>query len=146
MAVKSSTVDVVQAVKPSRVSDIDHSFPKTSRLRRRGEFLRLAQRGERRVGKFLIIEIAQRDNGITRLGVTAARRYGKAHDRNRFKRLVREAFRLSYHLLPQGYDLNVRPRPFAKNAKMQTLQQELCDLAGRGRLDILDSQGYPRTH
>ncbi len=52
-------------------------------------------------------------NGLTypRLGISASkRRLRKAHDRNRFKRIVREAFRLSKSQLPAGVDLIVVPR------------------------------------
>jgi ribonuclease P protein component len=45
-----------------------------------------------------------------RLGVTVTRKSGKAVVRNRFKRLLREAFRLDQALLPPGYDLVVVPK------------------------------------
>jgi ribonuclease P protein component len=50
-------------------------------------------------------------NGLseTRLGLTVGRRYGGAVQRNRAKRVLREAFRLSRHDLPPGLDLVVSP-------------------------------------
>lgn len=46
-----------------------------------------------------------------RLGLSVSRRVGIAVRRNRIKRLLREAFRLSQHDWPRGYDLIVVVRP-----------------------------------
>jgi len=43
----------------------------------------------------------------SRLGLAVGARAGRAHVRNRWKRAVREAFRLHRHLLPAAYDLVV---------------------------------------
>ncbi len=52
-------------------------------------------------------------NGLahSRLGLSVSRRVGTAVARNRIKRLLREAFRLSQHSLPPGIDLVVVVRP-----------------------------------
>ena len=61
-------------------------------------------------GSLIVYGVA---NGLehARLGISASKRkIRKASDRNRFKRLVREAFRLSKADLPPGIDLIVVPR------------------------------------
>lgn len=53
------------------------------------------------------------ENGLghPRLGLVVSRKLGKATVRNRWKRLLREAFRLMLRELPAGVDLVVIPRP-----------------------------------
>lgn len=63
-----------------------------------------------------------------RLGITASSRYGSAPERSRFKRLIREAFRLSRDLLPAGLEIVVIPRKLAKNATLADIRTELLRL------------------
>jgi ribonuclease P protein component len=51
-------------------------------------------------------------NSLThpRLGLVVGRKHGNSPQRNRIKRLFREAFRLSQHELPAGFDLVCTPR------------------------------------
>lgn len=99
-------------------------FPKEARLLKRGEFLRMGK-GQRRVGSLLCVDC--RPAGKARLGITASSRYGDAHERNRFKRLVREAFRTNQHLLPK-FELNVTPRQHAKGATYGQIRDELLKI------------------
>ncbi len=60
---------------------------------------------------WLIVYGVENGKDHVRLGISASkRRIRKAHDRNEFKRFVREAFRLAKPDLPPGVDLIVVPR------------------------------------
>lgn len=90
----------------------------------------MASQSKSHVGRLIIVEARANQTHHTRLGVTVSRRYGKSHERNRFKRIVRDAFRLSRNTLIQGYDLNIRPRSLAKDASSAEIFQELFHLVG----------------
>lgn len=77
------------------------------------------------VGSLVIVDSRKNTTGLTRLGITVTRRFGKAHERNRFKRLVRESFRHCRLELPSDLDLNIKPREFVKKAKMQQVMAEM---------------------
>ncbi len=100
-------------------------FSKTMRLRKRGEFQRVAREGRRLVGRYLCLDY--RPAREARLGISASSRYGSSPERNRFKRLVREAFRRSYGALP-AFDLNVIPRQCAKKASYGHILEEITRL------------------
>jgi ribonuclease P protein component len=106
-------------------------FPKRFRLRRRREFLSV-QRGGRRVptGHFVVYG---RPNGgrPTRIGITVSRKVGKAHDRNRVKRLVREAFRRHREALPRGLDLVLVARNDRRPEDFEQVVDELITAARR---------------
>lgn len=100
-------------------------FSKGMRLRSRGEFQRVVKEGKRLVGKFFCVDC--RPAKRLRLGISASSRYGSSPERNRFKRLVREAFRLNYDFL-SSFELNVIPRQCAKKATLSEIREEMARL------------------
>jgi len=75
---------------------LDFRLPKENRLRKPAEFRLVYERGKRFDGRFVTVFIMPSATVFQRLGITASKKIStKAHDRNRAKRLLREAFRLS---------------------------------------------------
>jgi len=74
--------------------------------------------------------------GRTRCGFVVGKQFGKAHDRNRAKRRVREAARQLYPSMEPGYDLVFVVRKTAAQASFPDLQQAVTDLLKRAGLWI----------
>jgi ribonuclease P protein component len=80
--------------------------------------------------------------GGPRVGLTAGRVLGKAVDRNRIKRRMREAVRLNLALLTRDVDLVLHPRRTVLTAEFAGLQSEVSKIfatvekaTGKGKKD-----------
>jgi ribonuclease P protein component len=73
----------------------------------------------------LLIACARPDDEPARLGITVTRKFGGAVSRNRAKRLIREAFRRSPELVPNGIDLVVIPKQRSRLSGLDEVLDEL---------------------
>ncbi len=85
-------------------------FRPEEHLRRPADFKRVYDRRRSISDDWLIVYACENDLGHLRLGLSVSRKYGPAVERNRLRRLYREAFRLAKHHMPTGLDLILIPR------------------------------------
>lgn len=98
---------------------------KRRRLSRSGEFERVYREGKSQAGRQLVLYAFPRtgEQDGPRLGISVGRRVGGAVDRNRVKRMLREAFWACAGPLPDTHDFVIVARPEA--AKLAEEQGEL---------------------
>ncbi len=108
----------------------DERFPRDFRLRRKEEFDRVYNEGLHAADDVLVIRAMVNNLPHSRLGLSMSRKVGTAVVRNRWKRFVREAFRLSREQMPVGFDFVVRPRKGA-SPEFRAVRQSLVSLANR---------------
>jgi ribonuclease P protein component len=70
-----------------------------------------------------------------RVGLTAGKVMGKAHERNRIKRRMREALRLHVDLLPPGCDLILHPRRTVLTIDFKKLESEIVRILQQAKTE-----------
>lgn len=84
---------------------------KTCLLRKNQEFDRVYNQGKRLHGKGFSLIYTANTADWNRLGISVRKKTGRAVDRNRIKRIIREAFRLHREQFPKNSDIVVTVRP-----------------------------------
>ncbi|UWZ84893.1 ribonuclease P protein component [Occallatibacter riparius] len=74
-------------------------------------------------------------DGHPRIGLTAGKVLGKAHERNRIKRRMREALRRHLDLIPHGVDLIFHPRRTVLTIEFTKLEAELVRILTQARTE-----------
>ena len=121
----SDRSDSAQASAPLNLEARRYEFPKAARLLMRREFLSLQQRGKRRHSPHFVVISLPAQEGRSRLGITATRRFGKAVVRNRMKRILREFFRTRQAHITPARDILIIPKTGADTLSSIQMAEEL---------------------
>lgn len=100
--------DIMPNYFPTQKLEIDMNSNETLKLNK--DFKRLYYRGKCVVARSVVIYTQKNRLGRNRLGLTCGKTIGKAVQRNRAKRLMRESYRLLGGNLKQGYDIVIIAR------------------------------------
>lgn len=104
--------------------------PRSARLVRAADFQRVYRTGSRARGTWCTVALCANGLERTRLGLSVGKvAWKRAVDRNRARRVFREAFRLSAPRLPRGIDLVLIAAPPARQPELHALCAELEGLA-----------------
>ncbi len=103
---------------------------KTQRIKRRKDLQAVFRRGRFGADSLMSLYVQANPEGRSRMAVTVSSRHGKAAQRNRIKRICREAFRTCRVELPDGYDYVLRPRPGVA-LSVEAVRKSLRALAAR---------------
>lgn len=105
---------------------MNQRFSKSLRIRKRAQYLFLTRQSLKLETDSLYLYIDKRCHS-SRLGITVTKKFGKAHDRNRFKRVVRDAFRKIISCI-SCVDVVVHPKLKAKDLTSDMCAEELMSL------------------
>lgn len=92
-------------------------------------FQRLYRQGKSHVTPYFVVYYKRNRLKTNRLGITATKKIGNAVERNRAKRVIREAYRLMEQKLPAGIDIVIVARKKTVFIKTQTIMSALGGLA-----------------
>ena len=113
------------------VQDVYQGFEPQDRLLKRKQFDHVMTYGRSVADRRLVVYTRENELSRSRLGLVVGRKVGKAVRRNRVKRLLRAAFRLSRPRLPSGLDIVVIARGRDGPERLAATQESLVDLAQR---------------
>lgn len=97
-------------------------LPRYLRLTHADDFARVRREGRVLRHKLLLVSIAPNTVGHNRYGIVTAKKIGKAYQRNRVRRVLRETLRLQHPYLQAGFDVVLVAHAGAVDAAWPVIQ------------------------
>lgn len=112
-----------------RLLQHNFSLSKLFKIRKSFEYFALNRSKKRVCGKYLTIDYRFNSNiEAPRLGITLSSKLGNAFIRNKFKRIIREIFRLNKNLLSKQLEINILAKKLDKNLSYIEIQKDFLEL------------------
>ena len=99
---------------------------KTVILNQNRDFLQLYQRGKKIASPYVIIYLRKTRRKHNRLGITVGKKVGCAVKRSRARRIIRQAYRETEHLMPVGVDMVIVALPSITGIRSTQLRDYLA--------------------
>jgi len=109
----------------------------SNRLRRPADVARVRQQGKSNRHPLLILLVLPNELNVSRFAFVASRRVGKAVERNRAKRLLREAVRHRLSNIAPGWDCVLIARPSMVKAHFTDVETAVAQCLKRAKLLIV---------
>ena len=103
-------------------------FPKSRRLAKQYEFRRLYQTGQKKSNRYLTVYACPVQGRWGKVGIVAGKRLGKAVERNRIRRNLRETIRTNQQSISEDKDLAIVVKPSALELSRSELAEQLLQL------------------
>ena len=102
-------------------------LPKNLRLKKAGDFRKIYKDGLAVVNPYIVVRfIPSNQARVSRIGFAVSKKIGKAVERNRVKRILREACRRQCDLLPEGSDMVFIARPKIKGIGYALVEKQIA--------------------
>jgi len=121
------------------------------RLRKHADYVRAYAAARKRQSPSMSWFLAPQANDVAetvsapRVGLTVGKVIGKAHERNRIKRRMREALRRHVDLLPVGFDLILHPRRSVLTVEFAQLEAEIVRILQQAAADASRAVAHSAT-
>jgi ribonuclease P protein component len=111
--------------------EVSEKFPKTDRILKRDVFRRVYEQGRKMQFRYFTAFVLEKQTHPARIGITATRKFGNSVERNRARRLVREAFRKNKWLVPDRVDIVINVKRSLVAAGYRELEGEFITFLQR---------------
>ena len=108
-------------------------------LKSNSDFRRLYNRGKAVTDPALVVYYSKNRAGICRIGITTSKKIGNAVERNRSRRVIREAFRQVCPDLNPCYDIVIVARSKTKYVKSTRLAEIMMNIFEKEGMLITES-------
>ena len=106
---------------------------KAAILNQNKDFRSLYYRGRSKVSPYLVVYVRKNKLGLNRIGITSGKKLGGAVQRNRCRRLIREAYRLLRPAIKGHWDIvfvaRVRTATASMHQVKKAMEEQFRDLS-----------------